>query len=97
MENTSNSWEGEQLNREKFLEDYNEPLMQAVTFTYKGKRYCVEGYWAIVAYDNDGEERSIDNDIDLTREEALHYKAFDGGTKALIDIIEEITDVDFDF
>lgn len=97
MENTSNLWEGEQLNREKFLEDYNEPLMQAVTFTYKGKRYCVEGYWAIVAYDNDGEERSIDNDIDLTREEALHYKAFDGGTKDLIDIIEEITDVDFDF
>lgn len=97
MENTSNLWEGEQLNREKFLEDYNEPLMQAVTFTYKGKRYCVEGYWAIVAYDNDGEERSIDNDIDLTRGEALHYKAFDGGTKALIDIIEEITDVDFDF
>lgn len=92
-----NSLEERPLDREKFLEDYNEPLMQAVKFTYKGKRYCVEGYWAIVVYDNDGEERSIDNDIDLTREEALHYKAFDGGTKALIDIIEEISDVDFDF
>lgn len=84
------------MNREEFLKDYNDQWMQAVKFDYKGKRYCVEGYWAIVVYEN-GEERSIDNDVSLTREQALHYKAFDEGTKSLFDIIEEITDVDFDF
>lgn len=73
--------------------------MQAVTFTYKGKRYCVEGYWAVVAYadasDEDG--KIISNGILRTKEEALYDKAFDGGTKTLIDIIEEISDVDFSF
>ena len=27
------------MDREKFLEDYNEPLMQAVEFTYNFKKY----------------------------------------------------------
>lgn len=85
------------MDREKFLEDYNEPLMQAVEFTYKGKRYSVYGWWGIEVYDDDGEGHDIDDDTLCTKEDALHYKAFDGGTKALIDIIEEISEVDFDF
>lgn len=87
------------MNREEFLKDYNEPLMQAVEFIYKGKIYSAQGFWAVVAYadasDEDGE--IISNGILRTKEEALYDKAFDGGTKALIDIIEEIEDVDFSF
>lgn len=85
------------MNRNEFLEDYNDFWMQAVEFTYKGKRYSVCGFWAIYAQDDNGDSHMIDDNSLRTKEAALNYKAFDGGTKALIDIIEEISDVDFSF
>lgn len=85
------------MNRKKFLRDYNHPWMQAVTFTYKETTYCVSGFWMIAAYDDNGNGYDIDDGSLLTKEDALNYKAFDGGTKALIDIIEKISDVDFEF
>ncbi|MGN1479671.1 MAG: hypothetical protein ACI4XH_07885 [Acutalibacteraceae bacterium] len=80
-----------------FMRNFNNPLMQAVNFTYKSKRYSLFGYWGISVIDDNGNEKYIDNDKLMTKHEALEYKAFDNGKKSLKDIIEEITDVEFDF
>lgn len=80
-----------------FIEDFNNPLMQAVRFTYKGKKYTVFGYWSISVIDDTDNEIEIDNGELMTKYDALDYKAFDNGTKSLRDISDEITDVEFDF
>lgn len=81
----------------RFIEDFNNPLMQAVRFTYKGKKYTVFGYWSISVIDETDNEIEIDNGELMTKYDALDYKAFDNGTKSLRDISDEITDVEFDF
>lgn len=81
----------------EFIENYNNPLMQAVHFTYKEKKYIVFGYWSISVIDDTDNEIEIDNGALMTKYDALDYKAFDNGTKSLRDISDEITDVEFDF
>lgn len=80
-----------------FMKNYNNPLMQAVQFSYKGNRYGIYGYWAIFALDEFGNEYDIDDGKLNTKSEALEFKAFDNGTKSLKDIINEISNVEFDF
>lgn len=81
----------------EFIKNYNNPLMQAVRFTYKEKKYIVFGYWSISVIDDTDNEKEIDNGELMTKYDALDYKAFDNGTKSLRDISDEITDVEFDF
>ena len=81
----------------EFIKNYNNPLMQAVRFKYKGKKYTVYGYWCISVIDDNDNEKEIDNGKLMTKYDALDYKVFDNGTKSLKDISDEITDVDFDF
>ena len=81
----------------EFMENFNNPLMQSVRCTYKGKEYIVFGYWSICVIDDDDNDREIDNGELMTKYDALDYKVFDDGTKSLRDIYDEITDVEFDF
>lgn len=80
-----------------FIENYNNPLMQAVRFTYKGTKYIVFGYWSISVIDESGDETEIDNGNLLTKYDALEYKVFDNGTKSLRDIYDKVSNVEFDF
>ena len=85
------------MKTEDFIENFENTLMQSVSFSYAGKRYILYGYWAIDMINDDGTETSIDDGNLITKYEALDAKVFNDRTKSLREIIPNLTDVDFDF
>ena len=80
---------------EDFFEQFNNPLMQAFEFTYKGVRYSVYGWWGIAVLDESENESDIDDGSLVTKEDVLNARLFDDNTKTLKEIIPEMIDLNF--
>ena len=82
---------------EDFFEQFNDSLMQAFDFTYKGVRYSVYGWWGIAIIDENDNATDIDDDSLITKDDVLNAKLFDNNTKTLKEIIPDMQDLIFSF
>ena len=80
---------------EDFFMQFNDPLMQAFDFTYKGVRYSVYGWWGIAIIDESGNATDIDDDSLITKDDVLNAKLFDNNTKTLKEIIPDMQNLIF--
>lgn len=70
-----------------FLSEFNNPNLHASLFTFKEKRYVFSGWWLLEWDDGEKDYDSIS--------EFLNDTIFDG--KRLEEVINEISDVSFDY